>query len=607
MKYPNLIIGISCYFHDSAISVISNDEILYAIQEERLSRIKNDSSFPINALKSALSYLDIKICDVSAFVFYEKPLLKFERIVEGFLQVSPKGFESFKIAFPEWTNKKFFIKKEIIKNLKMINKNFEYKDKIFFSEHHLSHLASSFYPSNFTKSLLVSIDGVGEIVTTTIAEGVGDKIIIKEELNYPNSLGLLYSAFTYFLGFKVNDGEYKMMGLAPYGNPIYKNLIKEHLIKLKDDGSFSLNLKYFNFTTGLTMVNSNFEKLFNCKKRNENNKIEKIHMDLASSIQEVLEEIVLKILKYAMNKYPNDNLCLSGGVALNCVANGKLKERKLFKNIWIQPAAGDAGGSLGAAFSYLYSIKNFEKINSHFDKMNGSYLGPSYKYDYIVDALKEMNAVYKIIEDNQLYDYISNKIIEGKIVGWFQGRSEFGPRALGNRSILADPRNINMQKNLNLKTKFRESFRPFAPAVLEEFVDEWFEFDGVSPYMLFVGKVKKNKLLSNQSLLENGLGNINNLRSVIPAVTHVDNSARIQTVNKDRNFRFYSLIKSFYNKTKIPILINTSFNTNDEPIVNSPIDAYKCFLFSNIDILVIENFVLNRNDQFQGNFNELCI
>ncbi len=605
MKNKNIIIGISCYYHDSSITVIKEGSILFALQEERVSRLKNDSSFPKLALRTALDYLNLEISEVEAFVFYEKPLLKFERLMEGYLATSPLGFKSFKAAIPDWAGKKLFLKRDINKNLQDFKKiNFE--KKIYFSEHHLSHLASSFYPSPFSKSLLLSIDGVGEMQTTSLAIGENNKITIKEELNYPHSLGLLYSAFTYFLGFKVNDGEYKMMGLAPYGSPKYENLILNKIIDLKEDGSFQLNLKYFNFITGLTMTNNNFEELFGIPKRGKDEKIKQIHMDIASSIQKVTENILLLILRYAKEKYNYENLCLSGGVALNCVANGKIYKEGLFKNIWIQPASGDAGGSMGAALAYYY----FDLGNERTDNMtniNGSYLGPNFKNDEIINYLLSINANFDEYNELDLLDEITNEIINGRIIGWFQGRTEFGPRALGNRSIIADPRNPDMQKTLNMKTKFREGFRPFAPVVLEEEVNNWFEFENSSPYMLMVGQVKKDKLQKNSSIssVNQDLSSINQIRSLIPAVTHVDNSARIQTVNMKSNEIFYKLINSFYKKTGVPILINTSFNVNNEPIVNTYRDAYQCFMSSNIDLLVLNNIVLRRSKQYRNKPNEL--
>ena len=605
MTNKQIIIGISCYYHDSSITVIQDGLILFALQEERVSRIKNDSSFPKKALGAALKYLSIDISEVSAFVFYEKPLLKFERLMEGYLAISPFGFKSFKKAIPDWAGKKFFLKRDINKNLKEFKKlNFE--KKIFFSEHHLSHLASSFYPSPFSKALLLSIDGVGEMQTTTIAIGEDNKIFIKEELNYPHSLGLLYSAFTYFLGFKVNDGEYKMMGLAPYGSPKYENLILDKIIDLKNDGSFQLNLKYFNFITGLTMTNKYFDNLFGISRRNKEEKILQIHMDIASSIQKVTEKILLLILKYAKEKYKYENLCLSGGVALNCVANGKIYKEGMFKNIWIQPASGDAGGSMGAALAYYYFYQANQRIKN-VTNISSSYLGPKYQNDEIIKYLNSIDAKFYELDEQTLLDDISNEIISGKIIGWFQGRTEFGPRALGNRSIIADSRNPDMQRILNLKTKFREGFRPFAPSILEEEVNNWFDFDSPSPYMLMVGQVKKDKLknIDTLSYSKKDLTSINQIRSSIPAVTHVDNSARIQTVSKDSNKIFYELIKAFHKKTGVPILINTSFNVNNEPIVNTYYDAYHCFMNSNIDILVLNNILLKRAEQYSRKPNDL--
>lgn len=600
------IVGISCYYHDSSISIFRNGEILFALQEERVTRVKNDSSFPKESLKQAINFLNISLKDVEAFVFYEKPLLKFERLMEGYLGVAPRGLKSFKMAINDWAGKKLFLKRDINKNLQQIFKD-DYDDRIFFSEHHLSHLASSFYPSPFKEALLISLDGVGEISTSSIAIGKENQIDIKEELEYPHSLGLLYSAFTYFLGFKVNEGEYKMMGLAPYGKPKYKDLIYKNLIDLKDDGSFQLNLKYFNFITGLTMTNVKFNNLFGIKPRKKNEKINQIHMDIAASIQSVTESIILSICRYASKKYNQKNVCLSGGVALNCVANGKIFKNQIFDHMWIQPASGDAGGSLGAALAYYYYYKKNKRNDISHTTMQGSYLGPNFSSDETKITLDKLSSNYEILGENELLNIVTEEIIKGRVIGWFQGKTEFGPRALGNRSILADPRNLEMQKLLNLKTKFREGFRPFAPAILESEVNNWFEYNGKSPYMLMVGDVKSDKILSKNKKegMINSLNMINEIRSIIPAVTHVDNSARIQTVNKDSNPMFYKLLENFFLKTGVPILINTSFNVNDEPIVNSPKDAYKCFLTSNIDILVINNFLLRRKNQYKKNINDL--
>ncbi len=588
-----LVIGISCFYHDSAIAVIADNEIIFCVQEERLSRKKNDSAFPVKSVRKAMDSLNFKLEDVSAFIFYEKPLLKFERIIENYLYFSPKGYKAFSAALLELVGGKFFLKREIVRSLKKIDDKVNFEKKIFFCEHHLSHLASSYYPSPFQKSLLVSLDGVGESSTTTIARGVDNKIEILEEMHYPNSLGLLYSAFTYFLGFKINDGEYKMMGLAPYGKPTFYEKILDHLIDLKKDGSFKINLEYFNFTTGLTMTNEKFNNLFKCKPRKKDEKIEQIHMNLAASIQKITEKIILDILEYAKDKYDENNLCLSGGVALNCVANGKVISSKLFNNIWIQPASGDAGGALGAALYFCHSKKsNIPK--SEFNP----YLGPEYSTKEITDELNSLKAKYTKVTEEELLEYVSDCIKDQKIIGWFQNKLEFGPRALGNRSIIADPRNEKMQKILNLKTKFRESFRPFAPAVLEEESKYWFEMGESSPYMLLVSKVKDDKLIKHGKKITS-LNDVYINKSLVPAITHVDNTARIQTVNYGNNPKFYKLIKKFFQKTGCPILINTSFNINNEPIVCSPTDAYKSFLKNNIDILIIDNFILLRNEQYQ--------
>ena len=590
------ILGISAFYHDSAATLIKDGEIIAAAQEERFTRIKHDSTFPKNAIRFFLNFKKIKLSEVDAIVFYEKPFLKFERLLETYVARAPQGFIQFSKAMPQWVKEKLFQKNEIINKLKEIDLSQKYEEKIFFSEHHLSHAASAFFPSPFKKALIFTADGVGEWATTSVAVGENNTIKIKKEINYPNSLGLLYSAFTYYIGFKVNSGEYKLMGLAPYGKPIYADLIEEKLVDIKEDGSFRLDQSYFDYSTGFRMTNNKFNKLFKKKVRKPETKIQKFHMNVAASIQKVTEKIILKTLKSLKEEYNLENLCLAGGVALNCVANGLIQREKIFKNIWIQPAAGDAGGSLGSALALWHMHLKKKRNPSKNDNMKGSYLGPSFSKNSVKDELEKLGANYKILEKKKMIKSVAKMISKGKAIGWFQGKMEFGPRALGSRSIIADPRNKIMQKQLNLKIKFRESFRPFAPSILEEQSKNWFDLDCKSPYMLVVSDVKKNKLVKTKTNL-NTLSTINKIRSVVPSITHVDNSARIQTVNKNSNPIFYELIKEFYKLTNTPILINTSFNIRGEPIVCSPQDAFKCFMGTKLDVLVIENFVLEKNKQ----------
>ena len=593
------ILGISAFYHDSAAVIIKDEEIIGAIQEERISRIKHDSSFPLNAIQQLLKDNHLNFDQIEFVVFYDKPFTKFERLLETYLHYAPKGFNSFKIAIPIWVKEKLFLKKFILGELKKLNKNFK-KDRLLFAEHHLSHAASAFYPSPFNESLILTLDGVGEWSTSTVALGDKNEIKILKEISFPNSLGLLYSAFTYYTGFKVNSGEYKLMGLAPYGKPIFTNEIKTHLIDIKEDGSFRLNQKYFNYTTGLTMTNKKFDKIFGRKPRDANKELlDQFHMDIAASIQNVTEEILIKICKNLKKKYQTDNICLAGGVALNCVANGKLHKENIFKNIWIQPAAGDAGGALGAALLVWYSHLKKDRFNKEQDNMKGAYLGSSFDSKNIENQLNQLGAVYKKMNLDNLLAKTVEDLSSEKAVGWFQGKMEFGPRALGNRSILGDPRSDKMQKTLNLKVKFRESFRPFAPAILREDLNSWFDIDTDSPYMLFVSNVKKNHQISmtdKESELF-GIDKLNVKRSSIPAVTHVDYSARIQTVHKETNLIFWKLLKKFKEQTGCPILVNTSFNVRGEPIVFSPSDAFKCFMGTDLDILIIEDYYLEKKDQ----------
>ena len=593
-----IILGISCYYHDSAAVILIDGKIAFAAQEERYTRIKHDSSFPFFAIKESLKYCSLSLADVDAIVFYEKPFIKFERLIETYLKNAPFGIFSFLKSMPVWIKEKLFQKKLIYNNLKEIDKNFSYENKIHFSDHHLSHAASAFFPSRFKNAIILTVDAVGEWTTTSVYKGTDNKLEKIKEIYFPDSIGLLYSAFTYFLGFKVNSGEYKLMGLAPYGKPIFKDLIYNNLIKIYQDQSFELNQKYFNYQTGLTMTNSNFNKLFELSPRKENQEIEQKHMDLAASIQEVTEELMMNITSALYREHKIDNLCLAGGVALNCVANGKIaKSKNNFKNLWIQPAAGDAGGALGAALAYWYSLGNNrrETIKNEEDHMSGSFLGQSYSDEEIKKTLDSSKVNYKRYPDSELFDIVAKYLSEEKAIGWFQGRMEFGPRALGNRSIIADPRSEKMQKNLNLKVKFRESFRPFAPSIIEEDLNEWFDTNIPNSYMLLVSKVAESKLIKNR-IQSKGFDQLNHKRSEVPAITHVDNSARIQTVNEKDNKRFYDLLKAFKKITHVPILVNTSFNIRGEPIVSSVKDAFSCFMGTNLDVLVCENYVILKDE-----------
>ncbi len=594
------ILGISAFYHDSAAALIKDGEIIAAAQEERFTRKKHDSGYPENAVNFVLNFAKINLSKVDHIVFYEKPFLKFERLLETYVAFAPKGFASFAKAMPIWLREKLFQKKLIIDYLKLHDKNFKDENKILFSEHHLSHAASAFYPSPFDEAIVLTADGVGEWATTTVAIGKGDKLEIKKELHFPHSLGLLYSAFTYYTGFKVNSGEYKLMGLAPYGKPKYIDQILNYLIDLKDDGTFILDQKYFNYSTGLTMTNEKFDNLFgNPPRKPEKEKITQFHMDIAASVQHVTEKIMLMLARSLKAEYKLSNLCLAGGVALNCVANGKILNEKIFENIWVQPAAGDAGGSLGAALAYWHIDLKKERKNVTEDNMQGSYLGNSFEEEEIKKTLNEIGAEYKIMTENDIIEKTAIEISNGKAIGWFQGRMEFGPRALGNRSILGDPRSDKMQKNLNLKVKYRESFRPFAPSVLKEDVSNWFELNTDSPYMLFVSNIKSEKTLKmtedEKKLF--GIDLLNIKRSEIPAVTHVDYSARIQTVYEETNKKYYKLIKKFKQITNCPVLINTSFNIRGEPIVNTPQDAFNCFMGTELDVLVIGNYYLEKSKQ----------
>jgi carbamoyltransferase len=593
------VLGISAFYHDSAAAIIMDGEIIAAAQEERFTRKKHDASYPKNAINYVLKEAGLKLNEVDHVVFYEKPFLKFERLLETYIGFSPSGFKSFSMSMPLWLSEKLFQKKMIFDALKEQDSNFNDIKNINFSEHHLSHAASAFFSSPYEEAIILTLDGVGEWATTTVSLGKNNKINILKEIHFPHSLGLLYSAFTYFLGFKVNSGEYKVMGLAPYGEPRFKDIILDKLIDVKEDGSFRLNMDYFNYATGLTMTNNKFAKLFNMKRREPENKLLQIHMDMAASIQAATEEVVLRIARFLFKEFKLSNLCMAGGVALNCVANGKILKEGLFKNIWIQPASGDAGGALGAAQAFYYQELNNKRKILKTDSMNGAYLGPGFTDDQVENELKSCSANYKKLTSDQIIKDTAKALSEEKVVGWFQGRMEFGPRSLGNRSIIADPRSEKMQKNLNLKIKYRESFRPFAPAVLFEKVSEWFEINSESPYMLLVADVKKSKQLqmTNNQMNLFGIDKLNIKRSSIPSVTHVDYSARIQTVHKETNPIFYKLIEEFERVTKYPILVNTSFNVRGEPIVCTATDAFNCFMGTDLDILVCNNFILYKSDQ----------
>jgi carbamoyltransferase len=608
------VLGISAFYHDSGVALIKDDKIISAIQEERLSRKKHDSSFPINGIKYCLEEANIKLEDVDFIGFYDKPFLKFERLIETYLSEAPRGFQSFLMAIPVWLKEKLFLKDTLIKELSAIQLNgnidkniiklvkSSIEKKLLFAEHHQSHASSCFYPSPFFESAILTMDGVGEWTTTAIAHGNNNKIKFLQEIHFPHSLGLFYSAITYFAGFKVNSGEYKVMGLAPYGEPKYVDLMKQNLIDIKEDGSFRLNMKYFNYTVGLTMTNENFNKLFNRKPRKSESEITQFEMDLASSLQIITEEIVIKLAKTAKKLTGSKNLTMAGGVALNCVANGVLLREKIFENIWVQPASGDAGGALGVAmaiyFDHLNKPRDADEIN---DNMQGSYLGKAYSDEEVKQYLDSINAKYLHLPNQVEYcQKIAQYLADQKVIGWHQGRTEFGPRALGARSIIGDPRSNKMQSQMNLKIKFRESFRPFAPAILREKISEYFEIDDIdSPYMLMVAPVKKNQriLMTKEQEQLFGIEKLNIARSKIPAVTHVDYSARIQTVDGKYNQKFYNLIKEFDKLTNCPVLINTSFNVRGEPIVCSPQDSYRCFMRTEIDVLAIENFILLKEDQ----------
>ena len=606
------ILGVSAFYHDSAACLLKDGKIVSAAQEERFTRKKHDASFPSNAILYCLKDSQIGSNEIKSVVFYEKPFVKFERLIETYLAFAPKGFKSFSKAMPLWIKDKLFQKSKIVKELNLtLGSNINWSERLLFSEHHLSHAASAFYPSPFKRSAVLTLDGVGEWTTTSIALGKGKELRVIKEIHFPHSIGLLYSAFTYYTGFRVNSGEYKVMGLAPYGKPKYANLIKDKLISISEDGSFQLDMSYFNYTTGLTMTNKKFDQLFGGPPRLPETEITQREMDLAASIQKVTEEILVRIAKDIAKDTGERNLCLAGGVALNCVANGILFREKIFDNIWIQPAAGDAGGALGAALSAYHLHFNEERKTSlKSDSMKGSYLGPEFSESEIEKELKSCGAIFKKLSENELIEEVANALVEKKAVGWMQGKMEFGPRALGSRSIIADPRSPKMQRQLNLKVKYRESFRPFAPSILREDLTEWFEHESDSPYMLIVANIKKDKR-RKMTLKEEGffgIDKLNVVRSSVPAITHVDYSARIQTVHSDTNPRYHSVISRFKKKTGCPIVVNTSFNVRGEPIICSPTDAFKCFMGTELDILAIGNYLLikeQQNNSLKENYKNL--
>ncbi len=595
------ILGISAFYHDSAAALVQDGAIVAAAQEERFTRKKHDSGYPHHAIAYCLKEAGIGLGEVDHVAFYDKPFLKFERLLETYLAFAPRGFPSFRMSIPVWLREKLFLKDLLQKKLKDQAPDFDWNQKLLFSEHHLSHAASAFFPSPFDEAAVLTMDGVGEWATTSLAIGRGNRLEVIKEIHFPHSLGLLYSAFTYYTGFKVNSGEYKVMGLAPYGEPKYAKLIYDHLMDLKPDGTFRLDMSYFDYCTGLTMTNAKFDALFGSQPRKSEDKLTQREMDIAASIQAVTEEVVLRLTRSLAAETGMKNLCLAGGVALNCVANGKVLRDRKFEGIWIQPAAGDAGGALGAALaaSHLYkSQPRPASVNGH-DRMRGSYLGPAFTQSDIEQRLRKAGARFETLSDDELIKQCAQALAEEKALGWFQGRMEFGPRALGGRSVLGDARSPTMQSVLNLKVKYRESFRPFAPSVLREQVSEWFELDGDSPYMLLVADVKKNrrKAMTEAQQALFGIEKLNVPRSDIPAVTHVDYSARVQTVHKDTNPRYHALISAFKEKTGCPVIVNTSFNVRGEPIVGSPEDAFHCFMGTEIERLAVGNCLLRKEDQ----------
>jgi carbamoyltransferase len=595
------ILGISAFYHDSAAALLADGHIVAAAQEERFTRKKQDARFPKNAIAYCLEEGRCTISDIDYVVFYEKPFLKFERLLETYVGFAPRGYQSFAMAIPLWLREKLFQKDMIRRELQMFAHNFDWQKKLLFTEHHMSHAASAFYASPFQEAAVLTLDGVGEWCTTSSAVGRGKDLSLVSELHFPHSLGLLYSAFTYYTGFKVNSGEYKLMGLAPYGQPKYVDLILDNLIDLKDDGTFRLDLDYFNYCTGLTMTSPKFAELFGAKVRDwKTELLTPFHMDIAASIQKVTEEVMLRLARSLKREHGLENLCLAGGVALNCVANGKILRDGAFSNIWVQPAAGDAGGAVGAALAAWHQFLGKERnADGTRDLMQGALLGPAFAQGDIERRLKDAGAQFSTVSDDDVIEKTATSLAGGEAVGWMQGRMEFGPRALGARSVLGDPRSPTMQKTLNLRVKYRESFRPFAPAVLREDVADWFELDSDSPYMLLVADVKKDRRrrMTNEEEQLFGIDRLNVARSDIPAVTHVDYSARVQTVHADTNPRFHALISRFKQKTGCGVLVNTSFNVRSEPIVCTPEDAFRCFMGNEIELLVVGNCMLRKAEQ----------
>ena len=594
------ILGISAYYHDAAAALLIDGQVAAAAQEERFTRKKHDSSFPHHAIRACLESSGTRPSELDFVAFYDKPFLKFERLLETYLAFAPRGFASFRTALPVWVKDKLFQKGTILQELKTLQPGIDWEKRLIFSEHHLSHAASAYYPSPFESAAVLTMDGVGEWTTTSVALGRGRELKVMKEIQFPHSLGLLYSAFTYYTGFKVNSGEYKVMGLAPYGEPRFVREIKEHLIDIKEDGSFRLNLDYFDYCTGLRMTNAKFDQLFGGPARKPEQRLTQREMDLAASIQVVTEEVVIKLARGIAKETGERNLCLAGGVALNCVANGKLLRERCYERLWLQPAAGDAGGALGAAqVAYYLHAKRPRQVNGAMDAMRGGYLGPQYSDDEIVQRLRAVGAVFEVLDEQKMLQESANALAAGKALGWFQGRMEFGPRALGARSILGDARSATMQKQLNLKVKYRESFRPFAPAVLAEDAPKYFELDAESPYMLLVADVRPEHriAMTEEEHKLFGIDKLNVPRSSIPAVTHVDYSARVQTVHRETNPRFYELIAAFKQRTGCPVIVNTSFNVRGEPIVGSPEDAFRCFMGTEIETLAVGNCFLRKEAQ----------
>jgi carbamoyltransferase len=597
---PSRILGISAFYHDSAAALVVDGCIVAAAQEERFTRKKHDPQFPTSAIRYCLDQAGLKAGDIDHVVFYEKPFIKFERLLETYLALAPSGYTSFRLAIPLWLKEKLFQKRLLRQSLKEIDPDVDWEQRLLFTDHHQSHAASAFFPSPFEEAAVLTLDGVGEWTTTSSGFGQGNKLEIAREIHFPHSIGLLYSAFTYYTGFKVNSGEYKVMGLAPYGEPKYVNEIFDHLVDMKADGSYRLDLGYFNYATGLTMTSERFHDLFGGAPRKPEEWLNQRHMDLAASIQKATEEIVLRLARSAAKETGSANLCLAGGVALNCVANGKIVRDGCFKNIWIQPAAGDAGGALGAALAAHYQFNGAPRqATGGGDSMSGSYLGPEYLQAEIESRLAQAGARFTVLGDPDLISTTVQALVDEQAIGWFQGRMEFGPRALGARSILGDPRSASMQKSLNLRVKYRESFRPFAPAILREDVADWFELSADSPYMLLVADVveRRRRAMTPEQQALFGIDKLNVSRSEIPAVTHVDYSARVQTVHADTNPRFHALITAFKARTGCPVLVNTSFNVRGEPIVGTPEDAFRCFMGSDIELLVIGNCLLRKEEQ----------